>query len=448
MLSLLPFRLTTAQDRVLSEIASDLQSDRPMQRLLQGDVGCGKTIVAWLASLQVIEEGAQAIWMAPTELLAEQHFRGLEPFAEQLGISSALVTASTPAQQKRILLRRIEQGDIQFVVGTHALIQQDVRAPQLGLGVVDEQHRFGVLQRFSLQQLTETGKPQRPVQGEPHMLLMSATPIPRSLAMVLYGDMDVSFIDEMPPGRAPVQTRIFRAGDRRAVYEGVLAELRCGHQVFIVYPLVETSEQVGQVRDATQMAEKMRSGAFKAFGVGLLHGRMTARERDDAMRAFRDGKMGVLVATTVIEVGIDIPNATLMVIEHADRFGLSQLHQLRGRVGRGSAPGLCFLIDRSSGRGNASERLRIMEKEHSGFKIAEADLALRGPGEFLGTQQSGMPGFRLANLLRDSRLLMEARKEAFEWLERDADLKRPESAGLREVLQHRWGQRLQLGAVG
>ena len=448
MRALLTFKLTGAQERVLDEIEKDLAADSPMQRLIQGDVGCGKTMVAWLASLKVIEQGHQVLWMAPTELLAEQHFLGLKGFANELGIASALLTASTSAKEKKALLQRIESGEVQFVVGTHALIQQDVRAPRMALGVIDEQHRFGVLQRLSLQRLTGGhGDPARSAR-EPHMLLMSATPIPRSLAMVLYGDMDVSFIDEMPPGRTPIQTKVHRDADRRAVYAAVVDELRRGHQVFVVYPLVETSEQLEQVRDATQMAEKMRQGVFKDFGVGLVHGRMTAQERDEVMRLFRDGKVGVLVSTTVIEVGIDIPNATVMVIEHADRFGLSQLHQLRGRVGRGSAGGKCLLIDRSYRNATASERLRVMEKEHSGFKIAEADLALRGPGEFLGTRQSGMPDFRLANLLRDSKLLIEARNEAMRWLENDPQLKRPESAGLREVLAHRWGKRLQLGAVG
>jgi len=446
MRGLLPFKLTGAQERVLREINQDMQSERPMQRLVQGDVGCGKTMVAWLASLAVIEQKYQALWMAPTELLAEQHFRGLKPFADALKLKSALLTSTTAQKEKARILEQIECGDLQFVVGTHALIQETVHAPRLALGVIDEQHRFGVLQRLSLQRLTHTNS--HSAAPEPHMLLMSATPIPRSLAMVLYGDMDVSFIDEMPPCRNPVETKVYGEQDRRSVYESIIAELRRGHQGFIVYPLVEASEQLQQVRDATQMAEKMRHGVFKEFGVGLVHGRMTAQERDDVMRSFRDGKIGVLVSTTVIEVGIDIPNATIMVIEHADRFGLSQLHQLRGRVGRGSAPGRCLLINRSQNNALAAERLRAMEREHNGFKIAEADLALRGPGEFLGTRQSGMPDFRLANLLRDSELLMTARKEAIDWLVKDPELRSAQSSGLVEVLKHRWGTRLQLGAVG
>jgi ATP-dependent DNA helicase RecG len=441
---LLPFKLTAAQARVLAEIDGDLAGGAPMQRLVQGDVGSGKTIVAWLASLQVIERGYQALWMAPTEMLAEQHFRNLKQFADALNLSSALLTASTPARERRTLLERIASGEIQFIVGTHALIQDDLRAPRMGLGVIDEQHRFGVLQRLSLRQLAGGDAKGR----EPHMLLMSATPIPRSLAMVLYGDMEVSYLDEMPPGRTPIRTRVFAERERKQLYSLVLEELKRGHQAFVVLPLVEASEQLQQVRDATQMAEKMRQTMFKEFAVGLAHGRMKTEERDAVMRDFRDGKLSMLVATTVIEVGIDIANATVIVVEHAERFGLSQLHQLRGRVGRGSAPGYCFLVNHGAGGASATERLRVMEKEIDGFKIAEADLKLRGPGELLGTRQAGLADFRLANLIRDARLLVEARQEALAWLEKDPQLKSRESAGLREILKHRWGKRLQLGTVG
>jgi ATP-dependent DNA helicase RecG len=444
MYELLPFKLTGAQERVLGEIHSDLGADHPMQRLVQGDVGSGKTMVAWLASLQVIEQGYQALWMAPTEMLAEQHYRNLQKFAEALGVSTALLTASTPARERKVSLQRIANGEIQFVVGTHALIQDDVRVPRMGLGVIDEQHRFGVMQRLSLKQLVGDGAAKR----EPHMLLMSATPIPRSLAMVLYGDMEVSYVDEMPPGRTPIRTKVFAERERKQLYSMVLEELKRGHQAFVVLPLVEASEQLQEVRDATQMAEKMRQTMFKDFGVGLAHGRMKTEERDGVMREFRDGKLAILVATTVIEVGIDIANATVIVVEHAERFGLSQLHQLRGRVGRGSAPGFCFLVNHGAGGAVAAERLRVMEKETDGFKIAEADLKLRGPGEFLGTRQSGLADFHLANLSRDARLLLEARKEALTWLEQDPQLKSKESAGMREILKHRWGKRLQLGAVG
>jgi ATP-dependent DNA helicase RecG len=448
MRTMLPFQLTAAQERVLAEIIRDIESAWPMQRLLQGDVGSGKTMVAWLASLRVIAHGLQAVWLAPTEILAEQHHRNLAVFAAALDIESGLLTASLPARERQRLLRRIEAGEIRFVVGTHALIQEAVRAPRLGLGVIDEQHRFGVIQRFSLQRLIGGGSAPPSGVVQPHMLLMSATPIPRSLAMTLYGDMEVSFLDELPAGRTAVQTKVFGANARREVYARVLDELRRGHQAFIVYPLIEASEQLQDVRDATQMAAKMRQGPFKAFGVGLVHGRMGAGERDEAMRAFRDGKVGVLVSTTVIEVGIDVANATVMVIEHAERFGLSQLHQLRGRVGRGSAPGQCLLVDRGANSAAAAERLRVMEHETDGFKIAEADLVLRGPGEMMGTRQSGLADLRFGNLIRDAQLLVEARHEAQRWLAKDPGLKKLESAGMREILKYRWQRRLQFGAIG
>jgi ATP-dependent DNA helicase RecG len=446
MRELLPFKLTGAQRRVLAEIEKDMAGGQPMQRLVQGDVGSGKTMVAWLASLTVIEHGRQALWMAPTEILAEQHYRNLKKYADDLGIASALLTAATPPKEKKSLLERTAKGDISFIVGTHALIQEEVRAPLMGLGVVDEQHRFGVLQRLSLQRLLNRSESESSPQ--PHMLLMSATPIPRSLAMVLYGDMEVSFVDELPPGRTPIQTKVFSEKERNRVYGIVLDELKRGHQAFVVLPLVEASEQLQQVRDATQMAEKMQQTLFKDFGVGLVHGRLKTEGRDQIMRSFRDGKHGILVATTVIEVGIDIPNATVMVIEHAERFGLSQLHQLRGRVGRGTAGGYCLLVNRGAGNTVAAERLRVMEKEHDGFKIAEADLRLRGPGELLGARQSGLADFRFANLARDARLLAEARREALTWLDSDPELRSKASVGMSEILRHRWGSMLQLGLVG
>ena len=445
MRELLPFKLTGAQQRVLSEIEKDMAGEQPMQRLVQGDVGSGKTMVAWFASLSVIEHGRQVLWMAPTEILAEQHYGNLKKYADDLGVSSALLTAATPAKEKKSLLERIAKGDISFIVGTHALVQEEVRAPLMGLGVVDEQHRFGVLQRLSLQLLVD--RSESASSRQPHMLLMSATPIPRSLAMVLYGDMEVSFVDELPPGRTPIQTKVFSEKERNRVYAVVLEELRRNRQAFVVLPLVEASEQLQQVRDATQMAEKMRQTLFKDFGVGLVHGRLKTEERDQIMRSFRDGKLGILVATTVIEVGIDIPNATVMVVEHAERFGLSQLHQLRGRVGRGTAGGYCLLVNRGPGNTVAAERLRVMEKEHDGFKIAEADLRLRGPGELLGVRQSGLADFRFANLARDARLLAEARREALAWLDNDPELRSKDSAGMREILRERWGSTLQLGMV-
>ena len=447
MRALLPFSLTGAQTRVIEEIYGDMESDHPMQRLLQGDVGSGKTMAAWFAALRAIENGFQTVWMAPTELLAEQHFRNLSGYAEQLGVATALLTGSLAAKARTATLEAIRRGEIAFVVGTHAVIQEGVEAPRLGLGIIDEQHRFGVAQRMALQRLAGLQESAAPSFPQPDVLLMSATPIPRSLAMVLYGDMEVSSLDEMPPGRTPVETLLFKEAERAKLYELTRAELQQGHQAYVVYPLVEASEKL-ELRDATRMFQELSQGAFNGFRVGLIHGRMSAAERDAAMRQFKEGSLQILVATTVIEVGIDVPNATVMVVEHAERFGLSQLHQLRGRVGRGEAASTCLLVHYAQGNSDALARLRVMEKEHDGFKIAEADLALRGPGELLGTRQSGIADFRLANLARDARLLLEARKEALAWLEQDPALRRPESRALKEVLKHRWGSRLELGSVG
>ena len=447
MSALLPFSLTGAQERVLGEIHQDMESPRPMQRLVQGDVGSGKTIVAWLAALRAIENGFQAVWMAPTELLAEQHYRNLKGFAEKLAVPIALLTGSLSSGEKRDTLQGIERGETAFMIGTHALIQEGVHVPRMGLGIIDEQHRFGVIQRMALQHLSGGRGASAPSLPQPDILLMSATPIPRSLAMVLYGDMEVSSVDEMPPGRIPVLTRLFNEGARQELYELVREELRKGHQAYIVYPLVEASEKL-QLRDATRMARELSGSVFREFRLGLVHGRMNSEERDQTMRRFKDGDVQVLVATTVIEVGIDIPNATVMVVEHAERFGLSQLHQLRGRVGRGKDPSQCFLVTYGGNNPDGLRRLKVMEKEHDGFKIAEADLALRGPGELLGTRQSGLADFRLANLVRDSRLLLEARKEALAWLAQDPSLTGNESRPLREILKQRWGGRLELGGIG
>jgi ATP-dependent DNA helicase RecG len=446
MWDMLPFKLTRAQEKVLQEISLDMAAPRPMQRLLQGDVGSGKTIVGWFAALRAIENGFQAVWMAPTELLAEQHYRNLKDFAEKLGVPTALLTGSMPAKTRNQIIARIKEGETSFVIGTHAVIQENVEAPRLGLGIIDEQHRFGVVQRMALQKLGAS-RGRRPVSlPEPDILLMSATPIPRSLAMVLYGDLEISWLNEMPPGRTPVETRLVRSQARARVYDLVCDEVKKGRQAYIVYPLVEASEKIA-VRDATSMAAELSAGAFKDCRVALMHGRMTASERDETMRRFKEGEVQILVATTVIEVGIDVPNATVMVIEHAERFGLSQLHQLRGRVGRGRHASHCLLIF-YGGSDEALERLRVMERERDGFKIAEADLQLRGPGELIGTRQSGLADFRLANLARDSRLLLDAREEALAWLEKDQRLSRPESRAMKTVLKHRWGGRLELGNIG
>lgn len=447
MRELLPFRLTAAQERVLGEIHRDMESPLPMQRLVQGDVGSGKTMVGWLAALRAIQNGYQALWLAPTELLAEQHFRNLEPLGNKLGLRVALLTGSQGSGQKRAHATAIERGEVSFIVGTHALIQEGIRAPRMGFGVIDEQHRFGVLQRMALQRLGRRGLGSSLSRAQPDMLLMSATPIPRSLAMVIYGDVEVSSLDEIPPGRKPVRTQVFDQRERPRIYRLVREEIERGYQAFIVFPLVEASEQL-ELADATRMADELARGMFKDCKLGLIHGRMSAAERDSVMCRFRDGELRILVATTVIEVGIDIPNATVMVVEHAERFGLSQLHQLRGRVGRGSAPGQCFLVRCGPGSADAARRLEVMEQECNGFKIAEADLVIRGPGEFLGTRQSGLADFRLANLIRDAQLLIEARREAIDWLSRDGSLKSPQSANLRRILMSRWGQRLELGGIG
>jgi ATP-dependent DNA helicase RecG len=445
MWELLPFRLTRAQEKVLQEIALDMAAPRPMQRLLQGDVGSGKTIIGWFAALRAIENGFQAVWMAPTELLAEQHYRNLKEFAAKLGVPIALLTGSMPAKARNEIIDGIKEGRVSFVIGTHAVIQENVRVPRLGLGIIDEQHRFGVMQRMALQKLASCrGAVSLP---EPDILLMSATPIPRSLAMVLYGDLEISWLNELPPGRTPVETRLVRSPGRARAYDLVCDEVRKGRQAYVVYPLVEASEKL-EVRDATSMAAELSQGAFKNCRVALIHGRMSAAERDETTRRFKDGDVQVLVATTVIEVGIDVSNASVMIIEHAERFGLSQLHQLRGRVGRGAHRSYCVMIYYGGNNTEALERLRVMERERDGFKIAEADLQLRGPGEMIGTRQSGLADFRIANLARDSRLLLEAREEALAWLEKDPRLARPESRAMKAVLKHRWAGRLELGNIG
>jgi ATP-dependent DNA helicase RecG len=447
MRALLPFRLTAAQERVLREVYSSMESAYPMQRLIQGDVGSGKTIVAWLATVRAIENGFQAVWLAPTELLAEQHFANLKRYADALGISSTLLKGSLPAARKKDALERIARAEARFVVGTHALIQEGVRVPRMGIGVIDEQHRFGVVQRMAFRALAHWAAASAPDRPQPDILLMSATPIPRSLALVLYGDLEVSSVEESPPGRLPIQTFVYSERDRGEVYRRVGAELRQGRQAYIVCPLVENSDRL-PLRDATLMFENLSAGIFQDFRLGLLHGRINSAEREATMLRFKEGALQVLVATTVIEVGIDVPNATLMVIEHADRFGLSQLHQLRGRVGRGSRQSRCFLLCSRAAGADALGRLRLMEKEHNGFKIAQADLRLRGPGELLGTRQSGLADFRLANLIRDSRLLIDARQEALDWLAGDPSLKAADSRSLATILRHRWGERLELGDIG
>jgi ATP-dependent DNA helicase RecG len=437
LLKQLSFQLTRAQERVLAEIKEDLEKPHPMNRLIQGDVGSGKTVVALLTCLYVIECGYQAAIMAPTEVLAEQHFLNLHRWVEPLGIKVGLLTSSIKGSEREDLYQRIRTGDIQLVIGTHAVIQEAVEFNRLGLAIIDEQHKFGVVQRGLLKKKG----------GSPDVLVMTATPIPRTLAMTIYGDLDVSLIDEMPPGRVPVETKVFPEPARAKVYRIVEEEVRKGRQAFVVYPLVEESEKL-DLMDATRMAEHLQKEIFPEFRIGLLHGRMKSDEKEAIMMEVQEGRIQILVATTVIEVGIDIPNASVMVVEHAERFGLSQLHQLRGRIGRGRYPSKCILLAQYRSSEEAKARLRAMEKTTDGFKIAEEDLALRGPGEFFGIRQSGLPDFRVAHLIRDTPILIEARKEAFRLIQEDPGLVHPSHAGLKDILVKRWRGRMELATIG
>jgi len=436
----LPFALTGAQRRVIAEIVSDLRRGHPMHRLVQGDVGSGKTVVALYAALVAIANGAQCAFMAPTELLAEQHYRTVTQLTSGLPVTTALLTGAIRRSEREKILAGVAEGRVQLVVGTHALIQEGVQFAHLGLGVIDEQHRFGVLQRAALRRLGCRG------DSSPHILLMTATPIPRTLTMTLYGDLDVSLLDELPPGRKPVRTLLRGDADRAEVYSLVKRELDRGHQAYVVYPLVEGSEDT-DLRDATSMAKELAQTVFDGYRVALVHGRMKPAEKDAVMRRFQSGEVQLLVSTTVIEVGIDVPNATVMVVEHAERFGLSQLHQLRGRVGRGGDESYCILLA-SYQRGDDTERRLQAMQITDGFQIAEIDLELRGPGELLGTRQAGLPDFRVANIVRDRGVLEQARWAAEQWLARDPELQLPESQPLRMILKHRWAGRLELAQIG
>ncbi|WP_241758140.1 ATP-dependent DNA helicase RecG [Myxococcus landrumensis] len=432
----LPFQLTGAQARVVEELSRDMARGEPMNRLVQGDVGSGKTAVAMVSALVALQNGYQVAVMAPTEILAEQHERSFRKVLAPLGFQVGLVSASGTAKAKRQVRDAVARGDIHLAVGTHALIQQEIAFDRLGLVVIDEQHRFGVLQRHTLMS-----------KGlKPDVLVMTATPIPRTLAMTLYGDLDLSIIDQLPPGRTPINTRVFNDKQRARVYESIAAELAKGHQAYVVYPLVEESEKL-DLEDATRGVEKL-SKVFPEARVGLLHGRMKAEEKDAVMEDFREKRIHVLVCTTVVEVGVDVPNASVMVVESAERFGLSQLHQLRGRVGRGAAASHCFLVAGSARSWESAERLTVMEQSSDGFVIAEKDLEIRGPGEFLGTRQSGLPELAVANLARDGDLLSMAQAEARRILARDPEMKSPEHLALVKALEERWEGRLALAQVG
>lgn len=399
--AILPFKPTGAQKRVLREIVADMTSSKPMNRLLQGDVGSGKTIVAVQAMVVAMENGYQTALMVPTELLAEQHARNIKRILAPTPYRVELFTGSLAAKRKRELREALASGDIDLAIGTHALIQKGMVFSKLGLAVIDEQHRFGVVQRAELIRLGYS----------PDVLVMTATPIPRSLAMTVYGDLDVSVIDELPPGRTPVTTKVRGEDSRTKIYKFLDDEIRAGRQVYVVYPLVEESEKL-DLLDATAMADHLQREVFPSLTVGLVHGRMKPDEKDAVMRRFVAGEVEILVATTVIEVGMDVPNASIMLVEHAERFGLSQLHQLRGRVGRGAAQSYCILLAGRKRTTEARERLAIMEKTTDGFRISEKDLELRGPGELLGTRQHGIPAFRVGNIVRDRELLEAAKADA------------------------------------
>jgi ATP-dependent DNA helicase RecG len=427
---ILPFHPTGAQKRTLKGIAADMEKPYPMRRLLQGDVGSGKTLVAFEAAIIAIENGYQVALMAPTEILAQQHYFSARRILEPSGYRIVLLTGSLEEDRKREIRRHIAQGNAQLVIGTHALIEQKVEFEKLGLVIVDEQHRFGVLQRFKLmkksgdqQDCGETGV--SPVQtatshvgtdtpvhpAEPDVLVMTATPIPRTLALTLYGDLDISVLDEMPPGRTPIVTR--RVGDERAdeVWQFVRKQVTPGHQAYVVYPVIEENEET-ELKAAMKMYGELSKKIFPDLNVAVLHGRMDPDLKEQVMRLFQQGKIQVLVSTTVIEVGVDVPNAAVMVIEHAERFGLAQLHQLRGRIGRGAAKSYCILMTCGKVSEEAERRLDAMVRTTDGFQIAELDLEMRGPGEFFGTRQAGMPSFQVANLIRDRDLLELAKKEA------------------------------------
>ena len=429
----LPFKLTGAQARVWEEIRADLAHPYPMQRLLQGDVGSGKTVIAALAACQAIDAGWQAALMAPTELLAEQHYRKLSAWLVPLGVDIVWLAGSLKRKQKDEAAARVAAGTAQLVIGTHALIQDAVTFARLGLAVVDEQHRFGVAQRLALRGKANGGEAPVAANAQvPHQLMMSATPIPRTLAMTYYADLDVSAIDELPPGRTPVVTRLVNDARREEVIERIHAAAREGRQVYWVCPLIEESEAL-QLQTAVETFETL-SQSLAGLKVGLVHGRLPSADKAAVMSAFATGELHVLVATTVIEVGVDVPNASLMVIEHAERFGLAQLHQLRGRIGRGDKPSTCLFLYAGPLTPTARARLKILRETDDGFRIAEEDLRLRGAGELLGTRQSGLPDFRLADLAEHAELLAVARDDARLILERDPGLETPRGAALRTLL--------------
>jgi ATP-dependent DNA helicase RecG len=436
----LPFPLTRAQKRVIREIAEDMEKPHPMHRLLQGDVGSGKTVVSLTAMLIAIENGYQSVLMVPTEILAVQHYTTIRLLLQSLDIRPYLLIGSQKKSEREETEKAINDGTAQLIVGTHALFQENIKFKKLGLLVIDEQHRFGVMQRL---RLYSKGTTPETNQAQPDMLILTATPIPRTLSLTLYGDLETSVLDERPPGRRSVKTAIRHKSERSKVYIFALEEVKRGRQVYVVYPLIEKSEKL-DLKAATQGYEELKKGVFKDYSVALIHGKQSREENEDIMMRFRDGRIDVLVATTVIEVGVDVPNATIMIIEHAERFGLSQLHQMRGRVGRGSEQSYCILVhylnpvvqrrftfpseksvEKDEEKQKGRIRLETIESTDDGFRIAEVDLELRGPGEFFGTRQSGFPELRLASLVSDKEILAKAREDAFSLVGNDPQLRQP-----------------------
>ncbi len=432
-IQLLSFDLTGAQKRVLTSIMSNLESARPMNRLLHGDVGSGKTLIAMVSLLTAVDNGFQGALMAPTEILAEQHYFNLLPFCREIGVNLSLTTGTLRPKDKKIILESIESGEVQIAVGTHALFQKDVRFKNLAVAVIDEQHRFGVRQR-------ETFGKKGP---SPHILVMTATPIPRSLAMVLYGNMDVSVLDEMPPGRKEIKTKLFYQNRRDQAYEFLRGELEAGRQAYVVAPLIEESAVV-DLKTVQEIHQHLQKDLFPERRVETIHGKLKKEDRQELMANFKAGKIDILVATTVIEVGVDVPNATIMIVEHAERFGLAQLHQLRGRVGRGGHASHCLLVAYPPITEEGKARLDIMVQSSDGFVIAEKDLEIRGPGDVMGARQSGLPSLRIANLIRDVREIETARNEVQALIEQDPKLEKPEHQKLKQALFDVWGAGMDL----
>jgi len=427
ILNKLPFKLTSAQNKAIEEIKNDLMQTKAMNRLIQGDVGCGKTLVAWMSASFVIDNGYQACVMVPTEILAEQHFKNAIKTFENTTVKVGLMTGSLKKSEKEKIMNQLANQDLDLVIGTHALIEDPVVFKKLGLVVVDEQHRFGVEQRAALKKKSVL----------PHFLLMTATPIPRTLALTAYGDLNVTIIDELPPGRMPIQTRVTYQNKHQQIFQFVAEQIQKGRQAYVIYPLVAESEKI-DLKNAMDEYEKL-SHEFPNIKFGLVHGKLKAQEKNEVMEQFQKGTIQILVSTTVVEVGVDVPNANIIVVQHAERFGLSQLHQLRGRVGRGEHKSFCILVMGYAVSEESQARLAVMENHSDGFKIAEADLEIRGPGEFLGTKQSGLAGFNIANLARDGEILNQARNCAFEIFKQDPKLEKVENLFIKQKLLQRHG---------